>query len=342
MSGTEKQKEKKARDLNLIYCDNWLNNNLPDKFANLIIADPPYFEVKGEFDFIWESFDDYLVDVEKWALECKRVLKDNGTLFWWGDAKKIAYSQIIIDKHFNLLNNIVWEKNECQTLRSETAALRSFAPVTERLLMYDKGEDKSGNDRIFDDPELFMPIKKYFDDWLEKSGLTLNDAVEKIGSSCTHWFGFTLRNKTQFAFPTLEKWNKMQEVFPDSQSYEELRQSYEELRQSYEELRQSYEELRRPFSLKKMQSDVFHFSQESHITKQYEHDTKKPEKLTRFIIQTTTKKGDVVVVPFSGSGTECAMSAEEGRFFIGFDLEQKHVNTGNKRCARILSQPKLF
>ena len=25
----------------------FLNNNLPDKCANLIIADPPYFEVKG-------------------------------------------------------------------------------------------------------------------------------------------------------------------------------------------------------------------------------------------------------------------------------------------------------
>ena len=328
MNGKEKQKEKKARDLNHIYYDNWLNNNLPDKFADLIIADPPYFEVKGEFDFIWKSFDDYLSDVEEWALECKRVLKDNGTLFWWGDAKKIAYSQVIIDKHFRLLNNIVWEKNECQTLRNEIASLRSFAPVTERVLMYDKGEDKSGSDRIFNDPELFMPIKKYFDDWLEKSGLTLKDAVKKIGSSCTHWFGFTLRHKTQFVFPTIEKWNKMQEVYPNSQSYEELRQSYEELR--------------RTFNLTKMQSDVFHFSQESHITKQYEHDTKKPEKLTRYIIQTTTNKGDIVVVPFSGSGTECAMSAEEGRLFVGFDLEQKYVDIGNKRCKKILNQPKLF
>jgi DNA modification methylase len=50
---------------------NFLNNNLPDKCANLIIADPPYFEVKGAFDFVWNSFEDYLKDVEKWAIECK-------------------------------------------------------------------------------------------------------------------------------------------------------------------------------------------------------------------------------------------------------------------------------
>ena len=327
--------ENEKNGVNKIHHKDWMNNDLPDKSVQLIIADPPYFEVKGEFDFVWGSFDEYLKDVESWAIECKRLLADNGTLFWWGDAKKIAYSQIIIDRYFNLLNNIVWEKNECQTRRNKISELRSFAPVTERLLMYDNGDDKSGNDRIFDDPELFLPIKRYFDNWLDKSGLTLKDAVKKIGTSCTHWFGFTLRDKTQFAFPTKEKWNKMQEVFPDSKSYEELRKSYEELRKSYEELR-------RPFAIKKMQTDVFRFSQESNVTGKYQHDTKKPEKLTRFIIQTTTKKKDLVFVPFSGSGTECAMAAKDGRRFIGYDINSKYVEMGNRRCKNILMQKTLF
>jgi len=41
----------------MIYHDDWMDNEIPDKSINLIIADPPYFEVKGEFDFIWPSFD---------------------------------------------------------------------------------------------------------------------------------------------------------------------------------------------------------------------------------------------------------------------------------------------
>ena len=122
---------------NTIYHDDWLNNTLPDKSVQLIIADPPYFEVKGEFDFIWKSFDDYLKDVEKWAIECKRILADNGTLFWYGDAKKIAYSQIIFDKYFNLLNSIVWENtNDHKQQIRFNQDLRSFAPCTERILMY--------------------------------------------------------------------------------------------------------------------------------------------------------------------------------------------------------------
>jgi DNA modification methylase len=74
--------------LNKIHHDNFLNNNLPEKSVNMILADPPYFQVKGDFDFIWNSFEDYLKDVEKWAIECKRLLADNGTLFWYGHAKK--------------------------------------------------------------------------------------------------------------------------------------------------------------------------------------------------------------------------------------------------------------
>ena len=104
-------------ELGKIYCDDFLNNGLPDKSVQLIIADPPYFEVKGDFDFIWDSFDEYLADVEKWAKECKRILADNGTLFWYGSAKRIAYSQIILDRYFNLVNNLVWNKGSFMGLR---------------------------------------------------------------------------------------------------------------------------------------------------------------------------------------------------------------------------------
>lgn len=120
---------------NKVYNINFLDNTLPDKCANLIIADPPYFEVKGDFDFIWNSFEDYLKDVEKWAIECKRILADNGTLLWYGDDKRIAYAQIIMDKHFDLLNNLVWNKGTFMGLEN-SELLRSFAPCTERILMY--------------------------------------------------------------------------------------------------------------------------------------------------------------------------------------------------------------
>ncbi len=69
--------------LNIIRNINFLDNILPNKCASLIITDPPYFEVKGKFDFIWANREDYLAYVELWAKEFKRLLVDNGTLFWW-------------------------------------------------------------------------------------------------------------------------------------------------------------------------------------------------------------------------------------------------------------------
>mgnify|MGYP001947698189 CR=1 FL=1 len=129
-------------ELNKVHNIDFLNNDLPDKCARLIIADPPYYKVKGDFDFIWKTFDDYLADVEKWAIECKRILADNGTLFWYGGSKNIAYAQIIFDKHFNLINNLTWNKGSFMGLE-ESQGLRSFAPCTERILMYEKTGQKT-------------------------------------------------------------------------------------------------------------------------------------------------------------------------------------------------------
>ena len=127
-------------ELNKIHNINFLANTLPDKCANVIIADPPYFEVKGSFDFVWKSFDDYLKDVEKWAIECKRILADNGTLFWYGHSKTIAYSQIILDKYFNLESNVAIELTAGHIRRSNKESFRRFAPCSERFLMYSTGK----------------------------------------------------------------------------------------------------------------------------------------------------------------------------------------------------------
>ena len=147
--------------INKVYHKDWMLNDLPDKCANLILADPPYFEVKGEFDFIWKSFDDYLKDVEKWAIECKRLLANNGTLFWYGHAKKIAYAQIIFDKYFNLENNIAIEFNR-QTKKG-VELFRCFAPVSERLLMYSNESESTNleNALYAESVKVFTPIIEY-------------------------------------------------------------------------------------------------------------------------------------------------------------------------------------
>jgi DNA modification methylase len=326
-------------EVNKIHNINFLDNTLPDKCANLIIADPPYFEVKGSFDFVWKSFDDYLQDVEKWAIECKRLLADNGTLFWYGHAKKIAYAQVIFDMHFNLINNLVWDKGSFMGLE-ESEGLRSFAPCTERILMYgSKAQDTTGLKEV--EMEYVAPRNPFALELKKarlKKGVSINQVAEygkfygnvNHGGAVTNW-------ERGYNVPLKEQWQILCENLPIE------RKEYEELRKEYEELRKEYEELRRPFANYFKLQEIFRFSNESVKTgAKYDHETVKPETLTRALIMTCSRVNDLVVVPFAGSGTECAMSVKEGRKTIGFEITEKHAKMSNDRVQNILRQPSLF
>ena len=325
---------------NKVHHMDWMNNQLPDKSVQLIIADPPYFEVKGEFDFVWKSFDDYLQDVEKWAIECKRILADNGTLFWWGHAKKIAYTQVILDKYFNLENSIVWEKiDSIQMTMGSIDVNRSFTTHNERILMYSNEVGMTGLEMIMEEhikPK--HPFSKYLREEFEKAKVTAKEIAKLFPSASGGLTGCVSNWLNGDNVITEEQYNKIRNYL----NGEYLRKEYEELRKEYEELRKEYEEQRRYFYNELKLSEVFTFSQEGHITKQYDHETKKPEKLTRALILTCSRENDLVFVPFAGSGTECAMAIKEKRRFIGFDVNEKYVEMANKRVRKIASEPTLF
>lgn len=314
-------------ELNKIHNLNFLNNTLPDKCAKLIIADPPYYKTKGDFDFIWKTFEDYLSDVEIWAKECKRLLADNGTLFWYGGSKNIAYAQVIFDKHFNLINNLVWNKGSFMGLE-ESEGLRSFAPCTERLLMY--------SNETYNLTKCVYLIRDYIRTEIQKSKgkIILKEINEALGTA-TNGGGvasacFSLE-KSEPTMVTKEMYLKLQDW------------CYPFLRKEYEDLRKEYEDLRRPFENAFKLQEVMNFSNEAGKTgTKYDHDTCKPETLTRALILTCSRPNDLVLVPFSGSGTECAMSAKENRNFIGYDIENKYVEMGNKRCFEHLHTQSLF
>ena len=315
-------------EINTVHNIDFLNNNLPDKCAKLIIADPPYYKVKGDFDFIWKTFDDYLKDVEKWAIECKRILADNGTLFWYGGSKNIAYAQIIFDKHFNLINNLTWNKGSFMGLE-ESEGLRSFAPCTERILMYANKEDNFVVDHL----------QKYLLSEFKKCGKPVS-FYKKLcgftGNQPYNWFTPNNNGKAQWAFPTKEHYLKLKNTGF-------FQKEYEQLKKEYEILKQEREYLRRPFNNRFNLQEVLNFSNEQAKTgAKYDHDTVKPETLTRALILTCSRENDLVVVPFAGSGTECAMSAKEKRNFIGYEITEKHAKMSQERANKILSEPTMF
>jgi site-specific DNA-methyltransferase (adenine-specific) len=326
--------------INKVYHDDFLNNTLSDGSVQLIIADPPYFEVKGEFDFTFESFDAYLQTVEIWTKEFHRLLSDNGTLLFWGNSKKIAYSQIIIDKYFNLLNSCVWQKTDSMQYQFYSVELsRCLNTHNERLLIYDKNIDMTGLEKI---NEIYIkpmnPFSKYLNNEFNKAKVTRKEISKLFPSKSGGLTGCVSNWLNGDNVITKKQYLKIRKYLNGKY----LRKEYEELRQEYEELRQEYEELRRPFNNVLKLEEVLKYSQQSNVTKKYDHPTKKPERLTRDLIECCSRPDDLVFVPFAGSGTECAMSRRAKRNFIGFDICKEYVEMSNKRVRYIEKTPTLF
>ena len=262
---------------NTIHLGDFMSNGLPDHCCDLIIADPPYYRVKGDFDQVWETFGDYLKDVERWAAELARLMSYNGTLVWFGSHRSIAYIQVILDRSFHLLNNCtILKTNSIQKVLASPEAQRSFFSNDERFLIYesnseDKDESLGGKAKNYYNTRLGLlhsrcvkPVIDYMNEERERAGFTVTQINKSLGTSmASHWFTY----KSQFELPTPEWYGRLRDLFNGRggeflrkdyeflrkdyeflrKDYEELRKDYEELRKDYEELRKDYEELRKDY-----------------------------------------------------------------------------------------------
>ncbi len=95
----------------------FMKNEMQDKSVDLIIADPPYFEIYGDFDFgIFKDVKEYLDWSRKWLLEAERVLKDSGTLILWGGVgiKPLTFARLAVmieDEKLFKIKNWVTQRN---------------------------------------------------------------------------------------------------------------------------------------------------------------------------------------------------------------------------------------
>lgn len=88
-------------ELSKIYNMNCIEymKTLPDESVDLIVADPPYFQVvKERWDNQWDTEQDYIVWCKIWIAECERILKQNGNIVIWGQLgeKYITYARLLV------------------------------------------------------------------------------------------------------------------------------------------------------------------------------------------------------------------------------------------------------
>jgi site-specific DNA-methyltransferase (adenine-specific) len=65
------------------------------------------------------------------------------------------------------------------------------------------------------------------------------------------------------------------------------------------------------------------------------HPTQKPMELLKRIVLASTKKGDLILDPFTGSSTTGLVAVEYERKFIGIDKEKKYLDLSVRRYNNI-------
>ena len=74
---------------------------IPSETVDLIIADPPYYRMKGAFDFVFQDHKEYLLWCESWVRECYRILKPTGAFYCWGSCLMIDRLSVEVLEKFD-------------------------------------------------------------------------------------------------------------------------------------------------------------------------------------------------------------------------------------------------
>ena len=109
--------------------------------VDAIVTDPPYFRVNGEdWDNQWDDANHFIEWVGQLCEQFQRILKPNGSLYFFASPQMAARVECEIGKRFNVLSSIVWRKGGMGrdvvgwAQKAEKEALRSWIAVTERVI----------------------------------------------------------------------------------------------------------------------------------------------------------------------------------------------------------------
>ena len=165
-------------------------NSFSEKSVDVIFADPPYFlsgggischsgkQVtvdKGNWDIVI-SVEDKLLFNRTWLKACRRVLKDDGSIWISGTFHNIYSVGVALElEGYSIINNITWQKPN----PSPNLACRCFTNSTETIIWARKIDKKGNKGKHYFNYELMKEIndgKQMKDVWL----LNLPKKEEKI------------------------------------------------------------------------------------------------------------------------------------------------------------------
>lgn len=243
-------------ELNKIYNEDCLvtMSKLPDKSVDLIVADPPYFNiVKEKWDNQWQTEDEYYEWCRLWIRESQRILKDNGSLYIWNWFNRICDIGSIARKEgFIIRNLITWNRGAGREKNNWCSAKEDLIYLT----LTDK------------------PTFNLSDVLISK-----DDPSRKMKKS---------------------SWERVQYVRKDRKNFEDDKVN---------------------------PSNVWFNSHVAHNSKEkVGHPTQKPLSVCDRIIKASSNKGELVYIPFAGSGSEIVSCVNNERNYIASETNTEYID----------------
>lgn len=304
-----------------IQCGLEMLDDIKKDSVTLMVLDLPYFGVvKNAWDNQWKTLDDYLDWCEEWFIKSERVLKDNGSMYYFNSQFKVIKAVDTLIESCTSLNFrqfITIDKGIASVAgRTSIDDLRSYPNASEYLTFY-TFQDESGLTTVTHDINNFKSLRQYFKEFQEAIGGPKSKIIEYVGQEADHCFRW---GSTQWRLPTVDTYQRLCEL--------PLKHAF--TIRDYEDLRRDYEDLRYPFNLQSGHTDVWHFN--FYKERRHGHPTQKPFDLIKRIVLTSSNAGDLVCDPAMGTGTTMKVCEVHDRNFIGAEIDPEYEPAINDRC----------
>jgi len=285
-----------------------LLRTLPTHSVSLILTDPPYHATKkqniyGDTGFAEDQH--YLDWMAQYAVEWRRILRPNGSLFCFCDSSMAGRLEILFSANFNVLSHIVWTKpNEPGfdgwkgKMRKE--ALRKWYPHSERILFAEPAIE--GNLHR-------SPFGQFLREVREQAGLSMHQLTARIGAHGKVNHGGAVSNwEAGRNTPSREQYDKIRKALLATGEVKPL---------------PPYEDVIRPFTIdaSKEFTDVWTFP--SVRPYKGKHPAEKPIAMLEHAIQATTFPGDIVLDCFAGGGNTALAAMPLQRRSIVIEIERR-------------------
>lgn len=282
---------------------------LKENSIDLVVADPPYWKVVGEkWDYQWKTEKDYVEWSLKWIKEVSRILRVGGTFYCFGYFRTLALLvPYLEDMGLELRQQIIVDKGMRSVSGRATKKYKIFPNVTESILFI-----------IKDNKQFVKPFLKEKQQALGLTAKQINEALGVKSNGGGMWSIYTGKNVCE-QFPTEELWNKLSNILKFKCPYNKVSQT---------------------FNPQMGYTDVWtdiDFYKEKHL-----HPTQKPLRLIRRLIEASSNEGDIVLDPFSGSGSTQVGCIQLNRHYIGIELDKAYYDIGLKRINEEKSQLPLW